>query len=127
MKPFQAPKKFKEQKNKNKKRLTLAEEGEEMITKNVQLEKLGEKLEKNLNAKFTKKDVAKIYDLVGEVIEEGILEGGVKVGKLFTVTVAQRAARQGRNPQTGEKLNIPSKRVARFKASRNLADKVAAE
>lgn len=105
----------------------LAEEGEEMITKNVQLEKLGEKLEKNLNAKFTKKDVAKIYDLVEEVIEEGILEGGVKVGKLFTVTVAERAARQGRNPQTGEKLSIPAKKVARFKVSRNLADKVAAE
>ena len=81
-----------------------------MITKNVQLEKLGEKLEKNLNAKFTKKDVAKIYDLVGEVIEEGILEGGVKIGKLFTVTVAERAARQGRNPQTGEKLSIPAKK-----------------
>ena len=92
-----------------------------MITKNVQLEKLGEKLEKNLNAKFTKKDVAKIYDLVEEVIEEGILEGGVKVGKLFTVTVAERAARQGRNPQTGEKLSIPAKKVARFKASKNLA------
>ena len=94
-----------------------------MITKNVQLEKLGEKLEKNLNAKFTKKDVAKIYDLVGEVIEEGILEGGVKVGKLLTV--AQRAARQGRNPQTGEKLNIPAKKIAKFKVSKNLAAKVA--
>ena len=32
-----------------------------MITKNVQLEKLSEKLEKNLNAKFTKKDFEKIY------------------------------------------------------------------
>lgn len=41
-----------------------------------------------------------------------------------TFSVANRAARQGRNPQTGKMINIGAKKVAKFKAGSKLADAV---
>lgn len=41
-----------------------------------------------------------------------------------TFSVSERAARQGRNPQTGDAINIPSRKIARFKAGSKLADAV---
>jgi DNA-binding protein HU-beta len=41
-----------------------------------------------------------------------------------TFAVSERAARQGRNPQTGVTIKIPSRKVARFKAGSKLADAV---
>lgn len=41
-----------------------------------------------------------------------------------TFSVAKRAARQGRNPQTGKMIKIKAKRVAKFKAGSKLAKAV---
>lgn len=41
-----------------------------------------------------------------------------------TFSVAKRAARQGRNPQTGKPIKIKAKKVAKFKAGSKLADAV---
>jgi DNA-binding protein HU-beta len=41
-----------------------------------------------------------------------------------TFSVAKRAARQGRNPQTGKTMKIAAKTVAKFKAGSKLADAV---
>jgi DNA-binding protein HU-beta len=41
-----------------------------------------------------------------------------------TFSVAKRAARQGRNPQTGKMIKIAAKKVAKFKAGSKLADAV---
>jgi DNA-binding protein HU-beta len=41
-----------------------------------------------------------------------------------TFSVAKRAARQGRNPQTGNMIKIAAKKVAKFKAGSKLADAV---
>ena len=38
--------------------------------------------------------------------------------------VKQRAARKGRNPQTGEAIDIPAKKSVKFKAGKGLADSV---
>ena len=38
--------------------------------------------------------------------------------------VAERAARQGRNPQTGETINIPASKAVKFKAGKALKDAV---
>lgn len=38
-----------------------------------------------------------------------------------TFSVSKRAARKGRNPQTGETIKIKAKKVARFKASKDLS------
>lgn len=41
-----------------------------------------------------------------------------------TFTVSKRSARTGRNPQTGETIKIKAKKVARFKAGKELAAKL---
>lgn len=41
-----------------------------------------------------------------------------------TFSVSKRAARLGRNPQTGESIKIKAKKVARFKAGKELTSKI---
>ncbi len=41
-----------------------------------------------------------------------------------TFSVTNRAAREGRNPQTGKTMQIPAKKIVKFKAGKNLADAV---
>jgi DNA-binding protein HU-beta len=41
-----------------------------------------------------------------------------------TFAVSKRAARKGRNPQTGASINIPASKVPRFKAGKDLKDAV---
>ncbi len=41
-----------------------------------------------------------------------------------TFSVSKRAARNGRNPQTGEVIKIKARKVARFKAGKQLSGKI---
>lgn len=41
-----------------------------------------------------------------------------------TFSVTKRAARKGRNPQTGKEISIPAKKVVKFKAGAGLQEKV---
>lgn len=41
-----------------------------------------------------------------------------------TFSVSERAAREGRNPRTGEAIKIPAARLVKFKAGSKLADAV---
>lgn len=41
-----------------------------------------------------------------------------------TFSVSKRSARKGRNPQTGKEINIPAKKVVRFKAGSELSTTV---
>ncbi len=54
------------------------------------------------------------------------LKGGGKVTLVGfgTFSVSKRAARNGRNPQTGAVIKIKAKKVAKFKAGKELASKV---
>ena len=54
------------------------------------------------------------------------LKGGGKVTMVGfgTFTVSKRKARKGRNPQTGAEINIKARKVARFKAGKELASKM---
>lgn len=54
------------------------------------------------------------------------LKGGGKVTLVGfgTFSVSKRAARTGRNPQTGAAIKIKAKRVARFKAGKELSSKI---
>lgn len=54
------------------------------------------------------------------------LKGGGKVTLVGfgTFSVTKRAARNGRNPQTGAVIKIKAKKVAKFKAGKDLASKV---
>jgi DNA-binding protein HU-beta len=54
------------------------------------------------------------------------LRGGGKVTLVGfgTFSISKRKARKGRNPQTGEEINIKARKVARFKAGKELASKL---
>lgn len=41
-----------------------------------------------------------------------------------TFSTSQRSARKGRNPQTGKEINIPAKKVVKFKAGADLSKSV---
>jgi DNA-binding protein HU-beta len=50
--------------------------------------------------------------------------GRVSLVGFGSFTVAKRAARTGRNPQTGQEIKIGAKNVVRFKAGSDLSDAV---
>jgi DNA-binding protein HU-beta len=54
------------------------------------------------------------------------LKGGGKVTLVGfgTFSVSKRKARAGRNPKTGEAIKIKAKKVAKFKAGKELAEKL---
>ncbi|MGM7701684.1 HU family DNA-binding protein [Pseudalkalibacillus sp. Hm43] len=74
---------------------------------------------------LSKKDVSKTVDAVFEAIESS-LKGGDKVQLIGfgNFEVRERAARKGRNPQTGEEIEIPASKVPAFKPGKALKDAV---
>ena len=57
---------------------------------------------------------------------EGALQKGdkVNISGFGTFAVSARKARQGRNPKTGETIEIPASKSAKFKAGKGLKDKL---
>ena len=77
-------------------------------------------------AGLTKADANRAVDAVIDCIK-GSLADGKSVGLIGfgTFEVRTRAAREGRNPQTGSTITIPEKNVPAFKAGKGLRDAVA--
>ena len=76
-------------------------------------------------AGLTKSDAAKaLAATLGSVTDA--LRAGEKVALIGfgTFSVSQRAARTGKNPQTGQALAIPASKAAKFKAGQQLKDAV---
>jgi DNA-binding protein HU-beta len=66
---------------------------------------------------ISKSDATKAVDTVIEVIEETLSRGGeINFTGFGKFSVADRGARQGVNPQTGERIEIAASRVPRFSA-----------
>jgi len=58
-------------------------------------------------------------------IKEGLTDdGNLTLVGFGTFSVVKRAARKGRNPQTGKTIKIPAKKVVKFKPGKNLKDAV---
>lgn len=77
------------------------------------------------SAGLTKSDATKAVDGVFEAIT-GALKGGdeVRLVGFGTFSVADRAASEGRNPRTGDKITIPASKLPKFKAGKGLRDTV---
>ena len=72
---------------------------------------------------LTKKDTEKALKGFVETIKEELQAGGrVQMVGFGTFEVAERSAREGRNPRTGETMQIPASRSPRFKAGKALKD-----
>ena len=67
---------------------------------------------------ITKKDIHIIVDKVFEEIKKALLnDQTVELRGFGTFEVSKRAARKGRNPQTGKEIQIPAAKLPVFKAS----------
>lgn len=75
------------------------------------------------DVEVTKADVTRVLDGTFAVFANA-LQSGEKVGYpgFGSFQTKTRSARQGRNPQTGEPLQIPASRYAKFTASKNLKE-----
>ena len=72
---------------------------------------------------FTKKDTQQVVDLVFDNMKDSLSKGEkVQVIDFGTFEVRKRSARKGRNPQTGEEINIPEHNTPSFKAGKGLKD-----
>ena len=73
----------------------------------------------------SKADATKAVDCVFETISGALKNGdGVQLIGFGSFSVADRAAREGRNPRTGETLQIAASKQPKFKAGKALKDAV---
>ena len=77
------------------------------------------------DAELSKAEASRALDATLNVITSSLQKGDdVTLIGFGTFSVSERAARTGRNPQTGKPLKIPASKVARFKAGKALKDAV---
>ena len=76
-------------------------------------------------SELSKADAEKALKAFTDAITDA-MKAGEKVSLVGfgTFSVGDRAARQGQNPQTGAKINIPAAKVPKFKAGKALKDSV---
>ncbi len=74
---------------------------------------------------LSKKDATKAVDAVFESIMDSLKDGEkVQLIGFGNFEVRERAARKGRNPQTGDEIEIPASKVPAFKPGKALKDTV---
>lgn len=79
------------------------------------------------NTGITKKQAQDIlHGLADIVAAELAAEGSITLHGIGTISIVETAARKGRNPQTGEEIQIPAGKRIKLKAAKALKDAVAA-
>jgi DNA-binding protein HU-beta len=74
---------------------------------------------------ITKKDLKAICDHLIEDMEKNLVKGHkIRLDKIGVFEVKNRAARTGRNPQTGEEIHIPASKKVAFRAAKSLKEQV---
>ncbi|HOS84129.1 MAG TPA: HU family DNA-binding protein [Bacteroidales bacterium] len=74
---------------------------------------------------LTKVDSEKALNATIKAVTAGLKKGeSIQLVGFGTFSVGARAARTGRNPQTGKAIKIAAKKVAKFKAGKALSDSV---
>jgi len=70
---------------------------------------------------FSRKESAEIVDLVFDLMKETLESGEkIKVSGFGNFIIREKRSRKGRNPQTGEEIQISARRVLTFKPSQVL-------
>ena len=76
-------------------------------------------------AGLSKKDAEKALKAFTDVVAEELKKDGkVQLVGFGTFEVSKRAAREGRNPQTGKTMSIPASKAPKFKAGPALKDSI---
>ncbi len=77
------------------------------------------------NVEISKAAAGTGLDAVLKSIQGGLVgDGGVQMVGFGTFETVKRAARTGRNPQTGKAIKIKAKKVVKFKVGKGLKDAV---
>lgn len=67
---------------------------------------------------FSKKEVAKIVESIFDIIKEHLKqEDKIKISGFGNFVIRNKRARRGRNPQTGDDIQITPRRILTFKPS----------
>lgn len=76
-------------------------------------------------AELSKKDAEKAIKAFTDVVSDELIKGEkIQLVGFGTFEVSERAAREGRNPKSGEVMNIPASKTPKFKAGKALKDMV---
>ncbi len=76
-------------------------------------------------SELSKKDAENALNALTASIEEALVKGDkVQLIGFGSFEVRERAARTGRNPQTGEEISIPATKVPAFKVGNSLKEAV---
>lgn len=77
------------------------------------------------SAGATKAATEKVLNAVLESIQGALIDGkNVTLVGFGTFTTTERKAREGRNPKTGSKIDIPAAKVAKFRPGKKLKEAV---
>jgi integration host factor subunit alpha len=74
---------------------------------------------------FSKRECANIVDRFFEIIKETLASGeNVKISGFGNFVVKEKKSRRGRNPQTGDEIEISKRKVLNFRISQVLKDEI---
>jgi len=74
---------------------------------------------------YSQKEVRRILDIFTGTVTKQVKKGEkVAITGFGTFDLGKRAARRGRNPQTGEIIHIPEMKMPRFRAGKSLKEDV---
>ncbi len=77
------------------------------------------------NPELKIEEVEKILDLFFNQITQQLAEDGrVELRGFGAFSTRERASRKGRNPRTGESVDVPSKRVPYFKPGKEMRERL---
>ncbi len=94
-------------------------EGDSNVNKNDLIAKVADVTD------LAKAEATKAVDSVFDIITDTLKQGDeVRLVGFGTFSVTRRQASEGRNPRTGEKIQIPASNQPKFKAGKQLKDSV---
>ncbi len=74
---------------------------------------------------FSKRESSDLVEQFFKIVKQSLAQGeNVKISGLGNFVVKEKQARRGRNPQTGEVIEIAPRRVLNFKLSQVLKDEI---
>ena len=80
------------------------------------------------NPDLRPEEIEQVVDIFFEEISARLAEGGrVELRGFGTFSTRQRDARTGRNPRTGESVDVPAKRVPYFKPGKEMRERLNAD
>ncbi len=90
------------------------------MTKSQLIEQLTAKLAGNLS----KKDAELVVNILFSEMSNALKKGDkIEIRGLGSFKIVKRGARVGRNPKTGEKVNVPQKKAVFFKPGKELKER----